>query len=213
MGSAVWAFNSAAILVDGGHGLTFNRLDDSDCDAEIATAQRGVFLVRDASLLTFLVCAVVVSLLVVVATLPFYRVAKGDIVVPPSFNPLDVAHIFGAPLLQDVYEADVGSYIRKEEGLKRVCCSVGQAERSEDIELMRVVLNDGEIPGLSCSVRNLRIIYSLWRNLTVCSSWKSSSVLAPGAGYVSYLNCWLDFIGDSCEKFFDLQCFVVALGQ
>jgi hypothetical protein len=63
----------------------------------------------------YLVCAVVCSLLAVAAILPLYWNARGDIVILRSFNPLDVAHLFDAPLLQDVYEADVGQHVRKEE--------------------------------------------------------------------------------------------------
>ncbi|KAH5581680.1 hypothetical protein HBI24_130090 [Parastagonospora nodorum] len=88
---------------------------------------------------TYLVCAVIVSLLAVVAILPLYWDAKGDIVVLRSFNPLDVAHVFGAPILPDLNEADVRSYVQKEEGLKRVRCSVEQSESSEDVGLVRVM--------------------------------------------------------------------------
>jgi hypothetical protein len=74
----------------------------------------------------YLVGAVLCSLLAVAAILPLYWNARGDILDLHSFNPLDVAHVFNAPLLQDVYETDVGSYVRKEEGLKRVRCSAKQ---------------------------------------------------------------------------------------
>jgi hypothetical protein len=89
----------------------------------------------------YLVCAVVCSLLAVAAILPLYWNARGDIVIIRSFNPLDVAHWFDAPLLQDVYEADVGNYVRKEEGLKRVRCSTKakEWETRDDTGLMRIV--------------------------------------------------------------------------
>jgi hypothetical protein len=89
----------------------------------------------------YLVCAVVCSLLAVAAILPLYWNARGDIVILRSFNPLDVAHLFDAPLLQDVYEADVGNYVRKEEGLKRVRCSTKakEWESRDDLGLVRVV--------------------------------------------------------------------------
>jgi hypothetical protein len=90
----------------------------------------------------YLVCAVFCSLLSVLAILPLYWDAMGDILVSSSFNPLDVAHMFNAPLLQDVYEGDVKSYVRKEEGLKRVRYSAKQSESSDDIGLVRVVADD-----------------------------------------------------------------------
>jgi hypothetical protein len=70
----------------------------------------------------FMVCAVICSLLAVTAILPLYWDARCDISVLRSFNPLDVAHVFNAPLLQDVDETDIETYIRKEQGLRE--CSV-----------------------------------------------------------------------------------------
>jgi hypothetical protein len=92
----------------------------------------------------YLVCAVVCSLLAVAAILPLYWNARGDVVILRSFNPLDVAHLFDAPLLQDLYEADVGNYVRKEEGLRRVWCSTKakEWESRDDTGLMRVVPED-----------------------------------------------------------------------
>lgn len=89
---------------------------------------------------TYLVCAVFLSLIAAVAVLPLYWGAKGGVVVSRSFNPLDVAHVFGTPILQDVHEANVGRYIRKEGGLKSVCCSVEQSDSGEDVRLVRVLL-------------------------------------------------------------------------
>jgi hypothetical protein len=90
----------------------------------------------------YLVCAVVCSLLAVAAILPLYWNARGNILVLRSFNPLEVANVFNAPLLQDVYEANVGIYVRKEEGLKRVRCSAKRWENRDDIGLVRVVPED-----------------------------------------------------------------------
>jgi hypothetical protein len=59
-------------------------------------------------------------------------------VVLRSFNPLNVAHVFDAPLLRDVYDADVGDYVQKEEGLRRVRCSAEKSESSDDVGLARV---------------------------------------------------------------------------
>jgi hypothetical protein len=87
----------------------------------------------------YLICAVICSLLAVVAILPLYWNARGDILDLHSFNPLDIANVFNAPLLQDVHEADVGSYVRKEEGLRRVQCSAKTWESRDDTALARIV--------------------------------------------------------------------------
>ncbi|USP81703.1 hypothetical protein yc1106_08977 [Curvularia clavata] len=67
----------------------------------------------------FLTCAIVCSLLAVVAIVPLYWKARSEILVLRSFNPLDVAHIFDAPLFQCVHEKDMETYVRKELGLRR----------------------------------------------------------------------------------------------
>jgi hypothetical protein len=76
----------------------------------------------------FLACAVAASLLAVVAIAPLYWQARKEILVRRSFNPLDVAQVFDAPLLTEVEEKDMETYVRKEQGLRRVRCEAKEAD-------------------------------------------------------------------------------------
>jgi hypothetical protein len=63
-------------------------------------------------------------------------------VVLRSFNPLDVAHVFNAPLLRDMYDVAMASYVQKEEGLMRVRCSAKDSASSGDVGLVRARVED-----------------------------------------------------------------------
>lgn len=68
----------------------------------------------------YLIAAAAVSLLSVAALAPFYWNWK-EVSVPLSFNPLDVANAFDAPLLQPAHqEKSIQDYVRKEHGLQPV---------------------------------------------------------------------------------------------
>jgi hypothetical protein len=88
----------------------------------------------------FLVCAIACSLLAIVAIVPLYWKARSEMMVVRSFNPLDVAHVFGAPLLQYVHEKDMETYVRKEQGLRRVRCSSKESDDSDNVGAVRVLL-------------------------------------------------------------------------
>ncbi|CAI6332970.1 unnamed protein product [Periconia digitata] len=90
----------------------------------------------------FLACAVACSLLAVVAMAPLYWKARSEIVVLRSFNPLDVAHVFDAPLLHHVHDKDMETYVRKEQGLRRVRCSVKESQDGDSSRAMRIISGD-----------------------------------------------------------------------
>jgi hypothetical protein len=85
--------------------------------------------------ITYLICAVLCSLLAVVAITPLYW---GDILVLHSFNPLDVARVFDAPILQDVSEAKTENYVRGENSSQRIRYSSKRME----ITQLPVALDD-----------------------------------------------------------------------
>jgi hypothetical protein len=87
----------------------------------------------------FLVCAIACSLLAVVAIVPLYWKARSEILVLRSFNPLDVAHVFDAPLLQNFHEKDMESYVRKEQGLRRVQWVSKESDNGDDAGAMRIL--------------------------------------------------------------------------
>jgi hypothetical protein len=93
----------------------------------------------------FLICAIVCSLLAVVAIAPLYWKAKGEMLVLRSFNPLDVAHVFDAPLLQHVHEKDMETYVRKEQGLRRVRCSTQELDNGGDVGAVRMIFEDRDV--------------------------------------------------------------------
>ncbi|KAF1979695.1 hypothetical protein BU23DRAFT_636905 [Bimuria novae-zelandiae CBS 107.79] len=86
-----------------------------------------------------------ILLLAVVAIVPLYWKARSEILVLRSFNPLDVAHVFDAPLLQYVYEKDMETYVRKEQGLRRVRCSSKESDDSDDVGAVRILPEDRDI--------------------------------------------------------------------
>lgn len=90
----------------------------------------------------YLACAVVCSLLAVLAIVPLYWTARSERIAPPSFNPLDVARMFDAPLLRDAREEDIEDYVRKHDGLRRVRYGVRESDDSEEKVIMRVVSED-----------------------------------------------------------------------
>jgi hypothetical protein len=94
----------------------------------------------------FLACAVSCSLLAVVAIVPLYWKARSEILVLRSFNPLDVAHVFDAPLLQHVHEEDMETYVRKEQGLRRVRCSSKESDNGDDVRAVRIIPEHRDIP-------------------------------------------------------------------
>ncbi|KAF2466118.1 uncharacterized protein BDR25DRAFT_237763 [Lindgomyces ingoldianus] len=77
----------------------------------------------------YLICAVVTSLLAVVAVVPLYW-GWNELPFPASFNPLVVANAFDTPLLQHVEEREIEKYIRGRYGLRsvRFCRSGGGKE-------------------------------------------------------------------------------------
>jgi hypothetical protein len=93
----------------------------------------------------FLACAIACSLLAVVAIVPLYWKARSEILVLRSFNPLDVAHVFDAPLLQCVHEKDMETYVRKEQGLRRVRCSSKELDDGDDVGAVRILPEDRDI--------------------------------------------------------------------
>jgi hypothetical protein len=97
----------------------------------------------------FLACAVACSLFAVVAIVPLYWQARSDSSVLRSFNPLEVAHVFDALLLQDVHEKDVETYVRKEPGLKSVRYSFKQSDNGNDGAAMRVISEDPKIAAVA----------------------------------------------------------------
>lgn len=69
----------------------------------------------------YLVCAVILSLLSVLAMAPTYWKLWTRKTILLTFNPLEVAHVFGAPILQHAdSEKTMEAYIRKESGLRRI---------------------------------------------------------------------------------------------
>ncbi|KAF2184724.1 hypothetical protein K469DRAFT_739323 [Zopfia rhizophila CBS 207.26] len=81
----------------------------------------------------YLVCAGIASLLAVVAIAPFYWNWR-EMPVSLSFNPLDVANAFDAPLLQDAYcEKTIQDYVRKESGLRRLKYSARASNGGADM--------------------------------------------------------------------------------
>jgi hypothetical protein len=90
----------------------------------------------------FLACAIACSFLAVVAIVPLYWKARSEMSVLRSFNPLDVAHVFDAPLFQHIHEKDMETYVRKEQGLKRVRYSPKESDNGDDVGAMRILLED-----------------------------------------------------------------------
>jgi hypothetical protein len=97
----------------------------------------------------FLACAIACSLLAVVAIVPLYWKARSEILVLRSFNPLDVAHVFDAPLLQYVHEKDMETYVRKEQGLRRVRCSSKELDNGDDVGAVRILPEDHDIAAVA----------------------------------------------------------------
>jgi hypothetical protein len=97
----------------------------------------------------FLACAIACSLLAVVAIVPLYWKARSEILVLRSFNPLDVAHVFDAPLLQYVHEKDMETYVRKEQGLRRVRCSSKESDNGHDVGAVRILPEDRDIAAVA----------------------------------------------------------------
>jgi hypothetical protein len=92
----------------------------------------------------FLACAVACSLLAVVAIVPLYWKARSDILMLRSFNPLDVAHVFDAPMLRHVHEKDMETYVRKEQGLRRVRYSSRELDHGDDVGAMEILFENGD---------------------------------------------------------------------
>jgi hypothetical protein len=99
----------------------------------------------------FLACAIACSLLAVVAIGPLYWKARGEILVLRSFNPLDIAHIFDSPLLQNVHEQDMETYVRKEQGLTRVRCSFKESDNDDDVGAVKILREDHDIAAVADS--------------------------------------------------------------
>ena len=92
--------------------------------------------------MTYLACAIACSLLAVVAIVPLFWNPRSEGLVARTFNPLEVAHVFDAPFLQDVHEKDMERYVRKEEGLRKVKCSVDVTDDRNSIAALKIVCED-----------------------------------------------------------------------
>jgi hypothetical protein len=69
----------------------------------------------------YLVCAIISSLLAVVAIAPLYWNLWKERFIPLPFNPLNVARVFAAPIMQDAdCKETIEDYMRKANGLRRV---------------------------------------------------------------------------------------------
>jgi hypothetical protein len=97
----------------------------------------------------FLACAIACSLLAVVAIVPLYWKARSETLVLRSFNPLDVAHVFDAPLLQNVHQKDMENYVRKEQGLRRVRYLLKESDNGDDVRAMRILPEDRDIAAVT----------------------------------------------------------------
>jgi hypothetical protein len=97
----------------------------------------------------FLACAIACSLLAVMAIVPLYWKARSEILVLRSFNPLDVAHVFDAPLLQNFHEKDMETYVRKEQGLRRVRCLSKESDNGDDAGAMRILPENRDIAAVA----------------------------------------------------------------
>jgi hypothetical protein len=97
----------------------------------------------------FLACAIACSLLAVVAILPLYWKAGSENFLLRSFNPLDIAHVFDAPLLQYVHEKDMETCVRKEQGLRRVRCSSKESDNGDDVGAVRILPEDRDIAAVA----------------------------------------------------------------
>jgi hypothetical protein len=95
----------------------------------------------------FLACAVACSLLAVLAIVPLYWNARSEGVVLGSFNPLNVAHRFDAPLFQHIHEKDIETYVRKDQGLRTVEF-VSKDLNNGDIETLKIVAADHNIAAI-----------------------------------------------------------------
>ncbi|KAJ4341956.1 hypothetical protein N0V95_007052 [Ascochyta clinopodiicola] len=124
-----------AKVVEEGLSLTRNWTQSID-----VIGQRRV--VAYAVSMPYLACAIVFSLLAVGSIAPLYWTSKGDETFTRSFNPLDTAQVFDAPLLQDVFEKDMDGYVRKDHGLRRVKCAEHAAVQNNDMVARRMVSDD-----------------------------------------------------------------------
>jgi hypothetical protein len=106
-------------------------------------------LVAYAVNIPLLACAVACSLLAVVAIVPLYWKARSESLVLRSFNPLDVAHAFDAPLFQYIHDKDMETYVRKDQGLKRVRYSSKESENGDDVGVMKILLEDCNIAAVA----------------------------------------------------------------
>jgi hypothetical protein len=97
----------------------------------------------------FLACAIACSLLAVVAVAPLYWKARREMLMLRSFNPLDIAHVFDAPFLQYVHEKDMEAYVRKEQGLMRVRCTIKESDDSDDVGAVKILLEDRDITAVA----------------------------------------------------------------
>jgi hypothetical protein len=93
----------------------------------------------------FLACAIACSLLAVVAIVPLYWKARSEVVVLGSFNPLNVAHIFDAPLFQDAHGKDIETYVRNDQGLRRVKILFKDLDDGDNTGAVRIVAADHNI--------------------------------------------------------------------
>lgn len=90
----------------------------------------------------YLICAIVCSLLAVVAIMPLYWNPTSEQLIPLSFNPLEVALMFNATLLQDARGRNVEQYVRKEQGLRRVRCGVAGSDKSDTFDDARIIVDE-----------------------------------------------------------------------
>lgn len=91
----------------------------------------------------YLICSILSSLLAVVAIAPLYWNSWKGRAAPLSFNPLDVARVFEAPLLRDMeHEKNIEEYLRKENGLRRVKCYTLESDGVAGVPIPKIKADD-----------------------------------------------------------------------
>ncbi|KAF2132764.1 hypothetical protein P153DRAFT_382391 [Dothidotthia symphoricarpi CBS 119687] len=124
------------LLLEQGLPLTQNWTQQVSLNGEKHIVAFGVSV-------PYLICAIVSSLLSVIAIAPLLWNSWRKGFVQVSFNPLDVAHVFAAPLLEEANcEKNMEDYIRKESGLQRVRCSANRSDGTTGMLLAKMNMED-----------------------------------------------------------------------
>jgi hypothetical protein len=75
---------------------------------------------------------------------PLYWNARCESFARPSFNPLDVARMFDAPLLRETHDEDIEGFVRKREGLRRVRYGARDLDEGEGIKTVKMAYEDNQ---------------------------------------------------------------------